>query len=215
MQYLPRRLLTSAPSMSVALNRFDQAENELRQQRSQWNASDCSKSFLMLFPLTPSDVQPYIKRNAALSSHRIGVHSVSSFVLATRESTREKPAMIGERLRTLRKDRNLSQGDIEERTGLQRCYVSRVENGHTIPSLETLQKMALALEVPLYKFFYEGDEPPQAPPLPIVKKKAAEEWGFSGKWGQFVGRLRSLLGKMEENDRQLLLLMAYKMARKR
>ena len=123
--------------------------------------------------------------------------------------------MIGERLRTLRKDRNLSQGDIEERTGLQRCYVSRVENGHTIPSLETLQKMALALEVPLYKFFYEGDEPPQAPPLPVVKKKAAEEWGFSGKWGQFVGRLRSLLGKMEENDRQLLLLMAYKMARKR
>jgi transcriptional regulator with XRE-family HTH domain len=123
--------------------------------------------------------------------------------------------MIGERLRTLRKDKNLSQGDIEKRTGLQRCYVSRVENGHTIPSLETLQKMALALEVPLYKFFYEGEEPPQAPPLPVVKKKAAEEWGFSGKWGQFVGRLRSLLGKMQENDRQLLLLMAYKMARKR
>jgi transcriptional regulator with XRE-family HTH domain len=123
--------------------------------------------------------------------------------------------MIGERLRTLRRDKNLSQGDIEERTGLQRCYVSRVENGHTIPSLETLQKMALALEVPLYKFFYEGDEPPQMPPLSVVKKKAAEEWGFSGKWGQFVGRLRSLLGKMEENDRQLLLLMAYKMARKR
>jgi transcriptional regulator with XRE-family HTH domain len=123
--------------------------------------------------------------------------------------------MIGERLRTLRKQKNLSQGDIEERTGLQRCYVSRVENGHTIPSLETLQKMALALEVPLYKFFYEGEEPPQAPPLPVVKKKPAEEWGFSGKWGQFVGRLRSLLGKMQENDRQLLLLMAYKMARKR
>ena len=123
--------------------------------------------------------------------------------------------MSGERLRTLRKEKNLSQGDIEERTGLQRCYVSRVENGHTIPSLETLQKMALALEVPLYKFFYEGDEAPQMPPLPVVKKKASEEWGFSGKWGQFVGRLRSLLGKMEENDRQLLLLMAYKMARKR
>lgn len=48
--------------------------------------------------------------------------------------------MIGERLRTLRKEKNLSQGDIEERTGLQRCYVSRVENGHTVPSLETLQK---------------------------------------------------------------------------
>jgi len=75
--------------------------------------------------------------------------------------------------------------------------------------------MALALEVPLYKFFYEGGEPPQMLPLPVVKKKASEEWGFSGKWGQFVVRLRSLLGKMAENDRQLLLLMAYKMARKR
>ena len=123
--------------------------------------------------------------------------------------------MIGERLRTLRKEKNLSQGDIEERTGLQRCYVSRVENGHTIPSLETLQKMALALEVPLYKFFYEGEEPPQMLPLPVLKKRAADDWGFSGEWGQFLGRLRSLLGKMEEHDRQLLLLMAYKMARKR
>lgn len=123
--------------------------------------------------------------------------------------------MIGEHLRSLRQEKNMSQGDIEERTGLQRCYVSRVENGHTIPSLETLQKMARALEVPLYKFFYEGEEPPQAPPLHIAKKEAAEDWGFSGKWGQFVGRLRSLLGKMEENDRRLLLLMAYKMVRKR
>jgi transcriptional regulator with XRE-family HTH domain len=123
--------------------------------------------------------------------------------------------MIGERLRVIRRGKNMSQGDIEERTGLQRCYVSRVENGHTIPSLETLQKMALALEVPLYKFFYEGAQPPQLPPLQMLKKKAAEEWGFSGKWGQFVGRLRALLGKMEENDRQLLLLMAYKMVRKR
>jgi transcriptional regulator with XRE-family HTH domain len=123
--------------------------------------------------------------------------------------------MIGARLRTLRTERNMSQGDIEERTGLQRCYVSRVENGHTIPSLDTLEKMARALEVPVYKFFYEGDVPPQVPPLQVVKKNGTEEWGFSGKWGQFVGRMRSLLGKMEEHDRQLLLLMAYKMARKR
>ncbi len=83
--------------------------------------------------------------------------------------------MIGERLRSLRREKNMSQGDIEERTGLQRCYVSRVENGHTIPSLETLQETAHALEVPLYKFFYEGEEPLQVPPLQIAKKEAAEE----------------------------------------
>ena len=53
----------------------------------------------------------------------------------------------------LREERNLSQGDIEARTGLLRCYVSRVENGHTVRSLETLEKLAAALEIPLYHFF--------------------------------------------------------------
>ena len=37
--------------------------------------------------------------------------------------------MIGERLRTIRESKNLSQGDIEQRTGMMRSYTSRVENG--------------------------------------------------------------------------------------
>ena len=65
--------------------------------------------------------------------------------------------IIGTRLKKLREDRNLSQGDIEKRTGLLRCYISRVENGHTVPSLETLERLAAALELPLYQLFYEGD----------------------------------------------------------
>lgn len=56
--------------------------------------------------------------------------------------------MIGDRLRTLREAKNLSQGDIEVRTGLLRCYTSRVENGHTVPSVGTLEKYARALEMP-------------------------------------------------------------------
>jgi transcriptional regulator with XRE-family HTH domain len=64
--------------------------------------------------------------------------------------------MIGERLRTIRESRNLSQGDIEKRTGLIRCYTSRVENGHTVPSIETLAKYAQALEIPMYQLFYDG-----------------------------------------------------------
>jgi transcriptional regulator with XRE-family HTH domain len=43
--------------------------------------------------------------------------------------------LIGERLRTIREAKNLSQGDIEKRTGMLRRYTSRVENGHTVPSL--------------------------------------------------------------------------------
>jgi transcriptional regulator with XRE-family HTH domain len=66
--------------------------------------------------------------------------------------------MIGERLRTIRESKNLSQGDIEKRTGLFRCYTSRVENGHTVPSIETLAKYAQALEIHLYQIFYDGEE---------------------------------------------------------
>jgi transcriptional regulator with XRE-family HTH domain len=73
--------------------------------------------------------------------------------------------IIGDRLRELREGKSLSQGDIEKRTGLLRCYISRVENGHTVPAIETLEKMARALEVPLYHLFYDGEEPPKLPNL--------------------------------------------------
>jgi transcriptional regulator with XRE-family HTH domain len=71
---------------------------------------------------------------------------------------------IGERLKSLREGKNLSQGDVEQRTGLLRCYVSRVENGHTVPAVETLEKFSRALEIPLYQLFYEGrdgEKPPR------------------------------------------------------
>jgi transcriptional regulator with XRE-family HTH domain len=58
---------------------------------------------------------------------------------------------IGRRITSLREEKELSQGDIEKRTGLLRCYISRVENGHTVPAIETLEKIARALEMPLYQ----------------------------------------------------------------
>lgn len=120
--------------------------------------------------------------------------------------------IIGERLRALREEKNLSQGDIEKRTGLLRCYISRVENGHTVPAIETLEKMARALEVPLYQLFYDGEEPPPLPNLP--KRKTADDiaWGSSGKEARLLNKFRRLLGRMEEADRRLLLYMAQKMA---
>jgi transcriptional regulator with XRE-family HTH domain len=60
---------------------------------------------------------------------------------------------IGAKLREQREAKNLSQADIEKRTGLIRAYTSRVEHGHTVPSIGTLEKYANALEVPLYRFF--------------------------------------------------------------
>ena len=122
--------------------------------------------------------------------------------------------IIGDRLRDVREQKKLSQGDIEKRTGLLRCYISRVENGHTVPAIETLEKLARALEVPLYQLFYEGEEPPKLPNLPKRKSSDDIAWGSSGKGGRFLNKLRRLLAKTEEADRKLLLYMAQKMAKR-
>jgi len=120
--------------------------------------------------------------------------------------------IIGDRLRALREEKKLSQGDIEKRTGLLRCYISRVENGHTVPAIETLEKMARSLEVPLYQLFYDGEEPPKLPNLPKYKSSDENVWGSSGKDARFLSKLRRLLGKSDEQHRKLILLMAQKMA---
>jgi len=122
--------------------------------------------------------------------------------------------IIGERLRELREEKKLSQGDIEKRTGLLRCYISRVENGHTVPAVETLEKLARAFEVPLYQLFYEGAEPPHVPNL--LKRKSSDEgaWGSSGREARFLSKLRRLLGKSSDEDRKLILHMAQKMAKR-
>jgi transcriptional regulator with XRE-family HTH domain len=61
--------------------------------------------------------------------------------------------IIGDRLREIREAKKLSQGEIEQRTGLLRCHISRVENGHTVPAVSTLEKFAHALEVPCINSF--------------------------------------------------------------
>ena len=121
--------------------------------------------------------------------------------------------IIGDRLRALREEKELSQGDIEKRTGLIRCYVSRVENSHTVPALETLEKMARALEIPMYQLFYDGEEPPKLPNLSARRPSDEDAWGSTGKDARYLSKLRRLLGKSDENDRKLLLHMAQKMAR--
>jgi len=121
--------------------------------------------------------------------------------------------VIGDRLRELRQQKKLSQGDIEHRTGLLRCYVSRVENGHTVPAVETLEKFARALEVPVYQLFYDGEEPPKLPKMLKQKSSGEIAWGSDGKDAKFLNKLRRLLGKANEDDRKLILYTLQKMAR--
>src|ERR1700694_4397563 len=121
--------------------------------------------------------------------------------------------IIGDRLREMREEKKLSQGDIEKRTGLLRCYISGGENVHTSPAIETLEKMARAMEIPMYQLFYDGEEPPKLPNLPKRKSSDDIAWGSGGKDARFLSKLRRLLGKAEEADRKLLMHMAQKMAR--
>lgn len=121
--------------------------------------------------------------------------------------------LIADRLRTLRERKNFSQGDIEKRTGLLRCYISRVENGHTIPAIETLEKFARALEVPMFELFHDGEEPPKLPNLPRRKTADDVAWGSSGKDARMLDQFRKALGKMKKRDLKILLSMAQQMAR--
>jgi transcriptional regulator with XRE-family HTH domain len=121
--------------------------------------------------------------------------------------------IIGDRLRALREEKHLSQGQIEKRSGLLCCYISRVEHGYTIPSVETLEKMCRALEVPLYQLFYDGKNPPILPKYKAVHKTPS--WGSSGKQARLLAKFCHLLSRTRERDRELLLHMARRLARTR
>ena len=114
--------------------------------------------------------------------------------------------VIGDRLKTLREAKDLSQGDIEKRTGLLRCYVSRVENGHIVPSLETLEKFAGALELPLYHLMFDGDKPPALPKA--AKHRTEDSLEASRSGASLMRKLVSLLAKMDQEDRNLILFLA-------
>jgi len=120
--------------------------------------------------------------------------------------------VIGERIRALREARDMPQSEIERRTGLLRCYVSRVENGHTVPSIETLEKFSRALEVPLYHLFYDLNDPPALPNFTAGKTAEEIAEGGSPEQDRFLARMATLLGRLSETDRRLLLHVARRMA---
>jgi len=122
--------------------------------------------------------------------------------------------LIGQRIRQLREQKSLSQGDIEKSSGLLRCYISRVEHGHTVPSLDTLERFASALDVPLYRLFYTSEDTPATPNLTPRRtlEELAEEAGSGGAEARFLLRLKGLVGRMVEQDRTFLLDFARKLA---
>jgi len=114
---------------------------------------------------------------------------------------------VAERLRQFRDYRKLSQGDLEKRSGLKRCYISRVEHGHTVPSVETFEKLARGLEVPLYQLLYDGEE--IAPSL-IAGANQKRGWESRRTGRRYLDKLRRVLSRMSDRDRATLLFTARK-----
>jgi transcriptional regulator with XRE-family HTH domain len=108
---------------------------------------------------------------------------------------------IGTTIRDYRLQKGMSQGDIEKRTGLLRCYLSRVENGHTVPSLETLQKIARALDLQLSQFFAEETVGKEMSTLRLSEDEI-----------RFLTQIQRYSANLSESDRRLLLAMVRKFA---
>ena len=108
---------------------------------------------------------------------------------------------IGSTIRAYRLQKGMSQGDIEKRTGLLRCYLSRVENGHTVPSLETLQKIAYALDLQLAQFFSDEAVSREMSSLRLSEDEI-----------RFLTQIQRYASRLSENDRKLLLAMVRKFA---
>lgn len=111
---------------------------------------------------------------------------------------------IGQRIRQLREQKGLSQGDIERSSGMLRAYISRVEHGHTVPSLESLERFAAALGIPLYQLFYHNDGPEQGPAASLSKEDKEDE--------RFILLLKGCVHAMEQGNRELLLNLARRLA---
>jgi transcriptional regulator with XRE-family HTH domain len=108
---------------------------------------------------------------------------------------------IGTAIRTFRLQKGFSQGDIEKKTGLLRCYLSRVENGHTVPSLDTLAKIAIALDLPIAQFF--ADE---------SLGRQINSQHISDEELRFLNQIRRYSSNLNDSDRKLLLAMVKKFA---
>ena len=111
------------------------------------------------------------------------------------------PINIGTTIRAFRLQKGMSQGDIEKRTGLLRCYLSRVENGHTIPSLDTLSKIAQALDLPIAQFFAEDS-----------LNRELNTTKLSDEELRFLTQIRRYSTNLNDSDRKLLLAMVKKFA---
>ena len=69
------------------------------------------------------------------------------------EWVRQQRRELGQRLRALRRDRDLTQEQLAERAGVDSKTISRAENGHFNIGVDLISALARALEVPTWRLF--------------------------------------------------------------
>jgi len=119
---------------------------------------------------------------------------------------------VGARLRAERKSRNLSQADLERRTGLARCRLSWLENGRAVPTIETLEKISDALEIPVYRLLFDGDQSVRVANTSSKIVLNSNRRRSRKNEVRLLGELRDQVRRMREDDQRLLLFIARKMA---
>jgi transcriptional regulator with XRE-family HTH domain len=119
--------------------------------------------------------------------------------------------VIGDKLKKLREERNMTQGDVFEKTGLLRVYLSRLENGRTTPSVDTLEKLAAAYEIPMYQLFVEEGTRVEKPDIPGVKFGRPKN--PSKQQDKELRQFAKAWSRMNERQRMLLYQLAAKLAR--
>jgi transcriptional regulator with XRE-family HTH domain len=112
-------------------------------------------------------------------------------------------SLIGARILEFRKQRGLSQDDVQRATGFSHAYISNVERGQTLPSLESIERFADALQVPLSELFRSGE----AGSKTRTTDPASDP-------SDLLALLRAHVGTMTAKQREILLALALRLAEK-
>lgn len=108
-------------------------------------------------------------------------------------------ALLGQRLKSLRKIRHLSQEAVAEKLGIMRCTYYHYESGRTIPPAKTLYALARLYDVtPELLLYPDGEDGSPSVKLSIEKGK------FTDKELELVYYYR----RMDERDKDDMLLIA-------
>lgn len=99
---------------------------------------------------------------------------------------------MGEKIRMVREQKGWSLADLAERTGISLTYLSEIERDKVFPSVSTIQKIALQLEIPVVSLLDQDNS------IGFKLRSIREEHGLTqAELAQFAGVSPGLIGQIE------------------